>query len=333
MLTDYHENWIVINGRTGVEFFFIVSGCLMCASASKGTASDICTDTFRFMWKKVCRLMPNFIIAYLIAFLVYHYNARITDPAVIANNLVKSLPEFLLIKNSGIRFPSYNGPTWYLSAMLLNMLVLYPLLRKWKDTFYVIALPVLLLILGYFFQEFGTLSDLESWNGWILKGTLRGTAGLLAGCLCYKASTALSGIQWTVFSKGLFMLLEWGCYIAAIVLSCISFASRTDYLIFFLFMVGVTITYSNISFDAYIFRSKLFPWLGSFSYSLYLGHSCWREFTENIYPREWSFKQQLTCYLVLAVWNGLLIHYLSVFLRALRYKKVKALFVVPREDT
>lgn len=334
MLTDYQENWIVVNGRTGVEFFFMVSGCLMCASAEKSRETNIGLDTCRFMWKKVCRLMPNFILAYFIAFLVYHYNAGITNWATIWNNIIKSLPELLLIKNSGIRFASYNGPTWYISSMLLNMLVLYPLLRKMKDSFYVLALPLMLLILGNFFQEFGTLSNLESWNGWILKGTLRGTAGLLAGCLCYKAGTALGKNQYTILGKAVFMLLEWGCYITAIVLSCISFSSRLDYLIFLLFMIGVTITYANISFDSSIFRSKIFPWLGTFSYSLYLGHSCWREFTENIYPREWSFKEQLVCYLVLAVWNGLLIHYLSVLIRALKAEKgeqIKSLFVFSKK--
>ena len=270
MLTDYQENWIVVNGRAGVEFFFIVSGCLMCASAARSREENIGLDTLCFMWKKVCRLMPNFIIAYFIAFLVYHYNAGITEANTIFINAIKSLPELLLIKNSGIRFASYNGPTWYISAMLLNMLVLYPLLRKLKDGFYVLALPLMLLILGNFFQEFGTLSDLENWNGWILKGTLRGTAGLLAGCLCYKAGTALGRKECTMFGKAVFMLLEWGSYIAAIILSCISFSSHLDYLIFLLFMIGVTITYANITFDSAIFRAGIFPWLGSFSYSLYL---------------------------------------------------------------
>lgn len=331
MMTDYQENWIAINGRIGVEFFFIVSGLLMCASSNRSAESNIGLDTGIFMWRKICRLMPNVVIAYFISFVVYHYNAGITDYSKIILNAVKSIPDIFLIKNSGIRFPSYNGPTWYLSSMLLNMLVLYPILRKLKDGFYIFALWFMLFVLGYFFQTFGTLSDLESWNGYILKGTLRGTVGLLAGAICYKASNYLSMNNYTKFGRAILMLFEWSCYIIAVVLSCTYAPSRLDYFIFLLFMIGITITYSNVTFDDKIFHSSFFHWLGTFSFSLYLGHSCWREFTYNIYPIEWGFRQRLICYIITAIWSGLLVHYTSDFLRTLyNIKKpiIKKWFIV-----
>lgn len=331
LMTNSSENYVAINGRIGVEFFFMVSGCLMCASSSKSIETNIGLDTYRFIWKKICRLMPNVIVAYIIMFILYHYNAGITDISRIIVNMVKSIPEFLLIKNSGIRFPSYNGPTWYISAMILNMLILYPLLRKLKDSFYVLALCLMLFILGNFYQQFGTLSNLEDWNGWVLKGTLRGTAGLLAGCLCYKASFLLSRNSYTKLGKLILSLIEWGCYLTVIVLFCKYYPSRLDYFIFLLFMIGITITYSNTSFDDKIFRSKIFRWLGAFSFSLYLGHSGWREFTYNIYPAEWVFSQRLICYLVLSVWSGLLVHYISLLLCAFKnskWPKIKRLFII-----
>lgn len=332
MMTSYQENRIVINGGAGVEFFFIVSGCLMCASATRSAEENIGLDAYCFMKKKVARLMPNFIIAFGLAFVVFHYNAGINDWSKLGIDIIKSLPDLLMIKNSGIRLPSYNGPTWYISSMLLNMLVLYPLIRKFKDSFYIIALATMLFILGGFWQTYGTLSNLEDWNGWILKGTIRGTAGLCAGCLCYKAGMALGKNKWTAFGKTILMTIEWACYIATIILCCKYPSSRMDYLIFFLFMIGVTITWSNTSFDEILFRPRIFSWLGSFSFSLYLSHSPWREFISNIYPQEWGFKQRLIVYLVAAVWSGLFVHYLSVFFRALKVKyggKVKALFIVP----
>lgn len=330
MLTACSENWIVVNGRIGVEFFFMVSGYLMCVSCEKSEQGNIGIDTWQFMWKKVRRLMPNFIIAWFIMFCVYHYNAGITETSKIFINFVRSVPELLLIKNSGIRFPSYNGPTWYLSAMLLNMLVLYPLLKKLKDLFYVLALALMLFILGNFYQEFGTLSDLESWNGWFLKGTIRGTAGLLGGTLCYKMSALLRSNKYTNCGKICFMLIEWFSYIVAIILCCLYPPSRLDYLIFALFMVGITITCSNISFDAVVFQHEIFTWLGTFSFSLYLGHSCWREFTYNIYPNYWGFNEKLICYLIASVWSALLVHYISVFLILLKeekWQKLKAVFI------
>ena len=45
MMTSYQENRIVINGGAGVGFFFIVSGCLMCASAARSSEENIGLDT------------------------------------------------------------------------------------------------------------------------------------------------------------------------------------------------------------------------------------------------------------------------------------------------
>lgn len=336
MMTNNMMERIVINGGAGVEFFFMVSGCLMCASSARRPATgNTGLDTVQFMWNKICRLMPNFLVAYVIAFIVYHYNADIRSIRKIIIDAIKSIPELLFIKNSGIRFPSYNGPTWYISAMLLNMLVLYPLLRRFNDSFYVMAAALMLFILGYFFQTQGTLSNLENWNGWILRGTVRGTAGLCAGCLCYKAGTALGRYSLTLPGKAVFTVIEWGGYIAVFALCCKYLSSPWDYLIFLLLMVSFTITYANISFDERIFNAGIFRWLGTYSYSLYLGHSCWREFTGNIYPQSWTFRQRLVCYLILSVWNGLLIHYLSVLLREIYREnrtRIKVLFFRTEND-
>ena len=230
----------------------------------------------------------------------------------------------MFIKNTGIRFASFNGPTWYISSMLLNMLILYPLIRKLKDNFWLIAIPVFLFLGGYFFQTYGTLSNLEDWNGIVLNGTLRGTYTLLAGCICYKIALGLRKIQFSSWAKICLWMIEWGSYITAVVLmNCFS-SSKMDFFIVFLFIIGISITYSENTFDGAIFKSKSFKWIGSLSYSIYISHSCWREFTSNIFPITWTFSERLICYVVLSIWSGLFIHYLSELIRAIgRFVKLK----------
>ena len=310
---------IFVNGRIGVEFFFLVSGCLMCASAMKTPAPEnLGEDTLRFMKRKIAVLMPNYFVAYAIAFAVFHWNSGSFAPRTLLVHAVQSLPDLLLIKNSGIRAISYNGVTWYLSAMLLCMLVLYPLARKYRDVFLCIIAPsAFLFIMGNLFQRYGELSTLEYWEGHFMKGTVRAAGDLLGGCLCYKAACSLRRYSFTSLGKLLLTLAEWGCYGVSILYIYGHPASRYDYLILLLFMVGVTITYANVSWDKAIFRHRIFGWLGQYSLSLYLGHSCWRKYTANLFPAAWGFEPRLWAYIGLSLLTGLFILYVSLWLRRL----------------
>ena len=245
-MTVFEEKYIFINGRIGVEFFFIVSGYFMCVSAERaGTYNDLGEETFNFIKHKISALMPNFIIAYFIAFIVYHFNAGISDPAVYVLHIIESLPDLFLIKNSGIKEISYNGPSWYLSAMLLSMIIIYPMIKKYNNSFYYIFAPlVFLFIMGNFYQNYGSLSNLEKWNGWILNGTLRGFTDLLGGCLCYKASMKLRSYRFSNFGKIILTIIEYFMFIISIILLYYNKSSGCDFFIFLLFMIGLTITFS-----------------------------------------------------------------------------------------
>lgn len=332
MARDKSE-YIFINGRIGVEFFFIVSGCLMCASAMKANSQELTlgVDTFQFIKRKIFSFLPNFIIAYIIAFAVYHYNAGITSIRTMGENLIHTLPDLLLIKNSGIKAFSYNGVTWYLSAMILGMAVLYPLIRKFKDTFFCIIAPLgFLSLMGYLFQNFGSLSNLEQWNGFMMKGTIRAIADMLGGCICYFFAVKLKQYKFTPPAKFLFTALEWGCYLFSILFIFDHKSSRYDYFIFLLFMIGVTITYAQISYDSIIFKHRFFGWLGTYSLSLYLGHSYWRKYNSNIFPKHWDFNNKLTAYLILSVVTSLFIMYTSIGLRKFwktHGHKIRACFI------
>ena len=262
--------------------------------------------------------MPNFVIAQIIAFIVYHVNAADVTIKMLCVDAITSLPELLLIKNCGVRSYSFNGVTWYLSAMILGMVLLYPLVRKYKDTFFYIIAPLGFLgLMGYMFQTYGSLSNLEHWNGFMLNGTMRAIADMLGGCICYTIATHLKKFEFAPVLRVFFTFMEWGCYIVSIVFVYDHHPSQYDYFIFLLFMIGVTITYSQISYDERIFKHRIFGWLGTYSLSLYLGHSYWRAYNDNIFPAYWDFNDKLTAFLILAFTTGLFIMYTSIGLRKL----------------
>lgn len=324
-MVDDASQEIFVNGRLAVEFFFIVSGCMMAMSARRREelALGLGQDTFGFIKGKFFSLMPNVIVGYAIAFIVFHYNGGETSLRTMGTHLAQSLPDIFLLKQTGIKIISYNGVTWYLSAMLLTMAILYPMLRKWKETFFYIIAPLgFLLIMGYLFQTHGSLSNLEEWNGWTFNGNLRAMADILGGVICYQAVCWLGRFSFKKLMKVLFTVLEWACYIGVIWYTFDHKPGQADYLLFFFLMVGVTVTVSKVSYSPCIFRHKFFGWLGKYSFSLYLGHSCWRKYISNIYPDSWGFEQKLAAYLVLAALTGLVIMYVSLGLRAL-WKKVR----------
>ena len=149
-------------GRYAVEMFFIVSGYFMCVSAAKAeerhTGISLGKETFGFALHKIRRILPAYLYCYALGLCVwfvevgrYVYLKEGIIGLFIA--IVKMIPNFLLLSMSGVQGTQVVMITWYISAMLIAMLVIYPLLRKYKDTYTLIIAPVTaLLISGYFYN-------------------------------------------------------------------------------------------------------------------------------------------------------------------------------------
>ena len=138
-------------GRYAVEMFFIVSGYFMCVSAAKAeerhTGISLGKETFGFALHKIRRILPAYLYCYALGLCVwfvevgrYVYLKEGIIGLFIA--IVKMIPNFLLLSMSGVQGTQVVMITWYISAMLIAMLVIYPLLRKYKDTYTLIIAPV-----------------------------------------------------------------------------------------------------------------------------------------------------------------------------------------------
>lgn len=152
----YHARKVSLNsgvqfvrsGYLGVEFFFVVSGVMLAASVERIRAAgqirspgDVLKSTYAYMKHRIAALMPNYYVALLIAFVVYLFGQSFN--VQLGSLLVQMIPEILLITETGIEGCVVNQACWYLSAMLLVILVMYPLMISLRDKHYRIVAVLL----------------------------------------------------------------------------------------------------------------------------------------------------------------------------------------------
>lgn len=188
---------VVKNGNIGVEFFFILNGFFMARSAEKkklDSPARIADTTWRFLMDKVRRFFPYYLCVVLLQLIVRDILIRRTGAAGIGEALFRSLPtfslSFMVLNYKSVSL--YVGNTWYLSSMLVAMLMLYPLLLKSYDTHAKITFPLLsMFLLGYLFYTNGSVMVWESWAGWCYYATLRAVSEISFGVCVYGVSQAM----------------------------------------------------------------------------------------------------------------------------------------------
>jgi len=335
------ETFIFPGGSIFVEFFFIVSGYLMVASAERRLKQceapiSIGDETQSFLWRKVKGLLPDLIIAWVAAFAVTNWIKADTLYEV-ARNGANSIFDFFLLSQSGLVGFRANGAAWYLSAMILAMAILYPFLIKNSNTFLKVVAPLLCLFLyGYMYKTWSlTFVGPSIWVGFATKGMLRAIAGLCLGCLCYVVSRKLQGIRPTKFFTGLLSLVEYGSYLAVLGISFIKPHSQLDFVLLVLMAVGITISFSQQGgITKVLAKVSAFTWLGAFSLDLYLSHGFWANAMTKMFP-DLTYWQIMPYYLAISFATGIAIMLISNLIKnnTRLWPGVKRIFIVSEKST
>ena len=254
-------------GFLGVEFFFILSGYLM-ASKAAGEKKDaeLGPATMKFLFHKFKTIFPYYAVAWIIAMLVSHWNVGLSQFGIL---MVKALPCILQVDIAGFRGYRILGPAWYISALLMSVLILYPMLLHFKKTFSLAIAPTISIFgYGYLFYTVGHLATIKPLEGGVVAtGLLRGLAGVSLGCILFEASKALSAMKMNNRSKNLLAIVEILAFGLAL------FAQRTgavrpDFL--FLFLVSIGITTGFCSQNILTALKSKYDFVGHFSMCYYL---------------------------------------------------------------
>ncbi|MBR2717087.1 MAG: acyltransferase family protein, partial [Oscillospiraceae bacterium] len=273
------ETRILCSGHS-VDFFFLLSGWLMAARGMKQPPDGpVGAGTWRFLRDKLRSIYPTYIFALLFdiaARALLTVRHRVTWSAAAGY-----IWDLLFLRAAGLGRASGDtavGAAWYLSAMLLGMLLLYPLLLRFRDRFLRLMAPAAAILLyGWFFAAHGHLYFTLNFENGICLGLLRGIAGLCLGCVCYMLDRVLKealprpGRALRLLATGAEVLPV----LAVICLSRLFEPSRADFLCVLLEGVTLTAAFSGMSFLTELTAKLRTDWIGPFTLALYLNHVVW----------------------------------------------------------
>lgn len=307
-------------GYTAVEFFFMVSGFFMAKSSKKCDTSQIGKSTFDFVLKKVKPLYLPFCIAFVGAFVIREVGFFLNDGYTVVEmlkDMTASVGEVFLLMKTGVTFgKTFNGPTWYIGAMLLAMAILLPVLLRYRDWFLNIGSLVIAIVLyGYAYTVKHTLNYLE-WSGFTTMAVIRAIAGIALGCFICSLTERLQAREFELKKAGKVLLTLAELAVFGLILTIMWFEGKNNFdFVCIIYMFFLTfIAFSGLTGIKDILPKKLCSVLGDFSFYLYL---CHRAVTRTflLFDTELSYFESLGLYLAATVIAALACKLFTVFCR------------------
>lgn len=325
-----NENILFKYGSIGVEFFFIVSGYLLAKKALNETdeSDNIGQDTVNYIMRKIKNFFPYIFICWIAGMIV----KNVFDTMTLKDNVL-AIFDITFMRMAGFKETVINGAVWYISAMLICMLVLYPMIRKFKYNFvYIVSPLIVLLVGGWLNQNYGSLRVPDKWIGFAYKGLLRAFFELNLGCIIYVLSKKMEKVEFNNFGRFLITTVEVACLlIPFLVSSLINEATKYDYMVLFILSIGVCLAFTEKSYGSKIFNNKFIYFLEKISLPMYISHTWIRTIiNEAIVLHTLSYYQKIILFVIVTIFISILMYYLVEFLKKKEYfipKLKKAILV------
>ena len=282
------------HGYIGVEFFFLVSGYLLAASAyakRELPTGLIGTETAQMMWKKIKNVFPYHLFAMILTIIVNAYFLENTIKGRI-NYVVDSWASVFFLQVFGFDSTWVNKLTWYLDVWLMVTFIFWYFLRKHYDTFVKIVCPLMaLFILGYMAHEYNSLAGIDGWTGHFYKCFLRGYAEMALGCSAYSLTRQLNKIHFTEFGKKCLSLVELACYLLVLRYAVTAVDPKYSFPTLFIMCIGLILTFSDVNPAHEIFDRPIFSWCGKMSLLIYLNQFYCIRLVQSLLPKvSFSYK-------------------------------------------
>lgn len=297
ILLFHYKEWLVPtvfkHGNIGVEFFFVVSGFLMAKHVEKSrergplptTLSGITGTTWNYIYGKTKTFFRYYISAILVKVTVYDLVVKKIGIRQLFVELARSIPVFsLTFMGISYNASSFQVPnTWYLSAMLISILILFPILLRSYDGSTKIAFPLLaLFILGYITNNYGSFGDIDLWIGFCYKSVFRAIGEMALGAsLC--PLSAFIGKQYcrkqAEFKRGfriandlILTICKYACFLIVIVYAYRNYFDE-EFAVHALLLCacGVVLSFSDVGYS--IPGNAVSAFLGKISLPIFIYHN------------------------------------------------------------
>lgn len=274
------------HGYVGVEFFFIVTGYLMVKSSlsKRRVNTPIGKDTVNFLAGKVTAIMPAHIPAFLVTFIVICFDEKLTGSGIL-KRLLDALPNFFFVSRTGLPYKDVIGVEWYISTMMVALLILYPLLKRFKKTFTMVIAPIIsIFIIGYICHKYDdAFSGVKAWDVFCTKSTLRAIAIISLGAFCYSFAERIK--QWKLKKSDIVFLtvLEAVCYILIFYYAVSQLGLKYDGIFAFIMALAVSLSFSEVTLTSKLFNNNLCYYLGKLSLPIYLCQDMFRKIVNHNY--------------------------------------------------
>lgn len=331
---QFYETLPLQFGHISVHFFFIISGMMMANSIVKQkaeAASDTRTplpgkSAIEFVIKKYKSIGWQFIVASIIGVCMSNYKESFI---MAIKQTLWDIPEITMVSSSGLWLFN-NGPTWYLSAMLICMLpIAYLLYRKCDFALYVFAPFTAVVTYGYMCKaNTYALVEQADFQGFVMGGIIRATCGLCFGICAWTIYNRLKNANTNKRVRVLLTITEIVLYFAFFAVWFLLRSNPTLMAVLLTLPIAIAITFSGKSYVNCLFRFKWMSCFGPLSLTIYLNHKAAIKLVQKTYTEQ-SFKF-LVCATALITIGFCILNFLIVSVgKKLWISKLKPFFTKP----
>ena len=321
IIAEFHlESGIFPGGRMGCEVYFMISGYLMMCSLAKDKSTDnVASSTVRFIWRKYKALfwflLPAAIISYVVICIFKEWT--------LGHSLLRApllAFEIVPLYGTGMLGEYVVGVSWYLSSMFIALAILYPLCRKFRRGFTLMACPII-GVLGYgtLSHFFGHLAVNKQYvpETIIRSGLLRGIACCALGCFLYELCKLISKKNVARVGRAIFTTVELLGYTYLAYIMHHYGKSIYEYVLVFVIFMLLFIGINGLSFASYLWNTKWTKHLGTMSTLIILSHSCWARYLEGVLGKGFQKTAAVWWYVLAVVLTSVAVYLCSILLKRL----------------
>ena len=342
-------------GEIAFDFFFLLTGAMLARhmdSLPEGRTL-VWTDTWSCIKGILRRYLPALVICWAVTFAVLN-KVLFIDFKGLYTNFFGSVLELLPLHSAGFEIMPADPNTlvgyrvmdqaWVFSAVVLSVLIIYPLYRSNKKRFeyYIAPVGAALIMCFIFFRAQVLTGDkvllLDAKNKALYffpPGTYKAVGEILAGVACRTLVRHLSRKDISKAKSRLLSVAEIGCFLVAILymqfMLRFEIPKRYDFLAVGFILIGIAVSLSGKSSINELCNNRFFDFLGRFSLYPFLTFMVFAK-TLPHFLHGMSIGKMTLIYVGLTLLSALIVMLLEKpFVKLV--KACKKLIVKPREDT